>query len=199
LALKRITVFCGSSPGANPAYMQAAAKLGEVLARRGLGLVFGGGNVGLMGQIAKSAGEAGGEVIGVIPRGLVKREVALTSLADLRVVENMHERKALMSDLADGFIALPGGFGTLEEMFEILTWGQLGLHKKPCGVLNVAGYFDRMLNFMDHVAGQQFIAPEHRAMLLVEQDPEALLERLETYIPPTLDKAVQALKKGRVV
>ena len=199
MTLNRITVFCGSTPGTNPAYMQAATHLGEVLARRSLVLVYGGGNVGLMGQIAKSAREAGGEVIGVIPRGLVQREVALTSLADLRVVENMHERKALMADLADGFIALPGGFGTLEETFEILTWGQLGLHKKPCGLLNVAGYFDRLLGFLDHVSDQQFIAPEHRAMLLVEQDPDTLLDKLELYIPPTVDKAVQALKKGKVL
>jgi uncharacterized protein (TIGR00730 family) len=198
LALKRITVYCGSSPGANPAYMLAAARLGEVLAGRGLGLVFGGGNVGLMGQIAKAAGAAGGEVIGVIPRRLVQREVALTSLADLRVVENMHERKALMAELADGFIALPGGYGTLEELFEMLTWGQLSLHQKPCGLLNIAGYFDSMLSFLDHVAEQQFIDPEHRAMLLVEEDPEILLDKFATYIHPTLDKARQALKKGKV-
>jgi uncharacterized protein (TIGR00730 family) len=196
--LKQITVFCGSSPGSQPEYMQAAAWLGKVLASRELVLVYGGGNVGMMGQIAKAAGDAGGKVIGVIPRGLVEREVALTSLADLRVVENMHERKALMAELADGFIALPGGFGTLEETFEILTWGQLGLHKKPCGLLNVAGYFDRLLAFLDHVAGQHFIEPEHRAMLLVEEDPEVLLEKMTGYIPPAVDKAVQALKKGKV-
>ena len=178
--------------------MQAAAHLGKVLASRSLVLVYGGGNVGMMGQIAKSMEAAGGEVIGVIPRGLVKREVALTSLADLRVVENMHERKAMMAELADAFIALPGGFGTLEEMFEILTWGQLGLHKKPCGILNIGGYFDRLLSFLDMVADQQFIAPEHRAMLQVEDDPETLLEKFAAYIPPLVDKAVQALKKGKV-
>src|ERR1043165_174167 len=144
---RRVCVFCGSSPGARPEYRQAAEAMGRLLASRRIGLVYGGGNVGLMGLLADAALSAGGEVIGVIPRHLDAREVAHRGLPDLRVVASMHERKALMADLSDAFIALPGGLGTLEEMFEILTWAQLGLHRKPCGLLNVLGYFDRLLSF----------------------------------------------------
>ncbi|MEN4099329.1 MAG: TIGR00730 family Rossman fold protein, partial [Anaerolineaceae bacterium] len=155
--MKRICVFCGSSPGARPEYLDAAAALGQALARRGLGLVYGGGRLGLMGAIARAALAAGGEVTGVIPRGLVEREVGFTELNDLRVVESMHERKALMIELSDGFIALPGGLGTIEEFFEALTWGQLGLHQKPCGLLNVSGYFDHLVAFLDNVRAEQFV------------------------------------------
>ncbi len=153
--------------------------------RRGLGLVYGGAAVGLMGEVADAALAAGGEVIGVIPRGLVDRELAHPGLTDLRVVGSMHERKALMSDLAGGFVALPGGFGTVEELVETLTWGQLGLHSKPCGVLNVHGYFDHLLAFADRAVADGFLRAEHRAMLLVEPSPHALLDRFDGYRPPT--------------
>ena len=191
--MQRICVFCGSSPGAQPEYVQAARQLGQILAQRGVGVIFGGGSVGMMGQLARAALEQGGEVIGVIPRDLVERRVGYTDLPDLRVVESMHERKALMAELADGFIALPGGFGTLEEFFEVLTWSQLGIHKKPAGLLNVLGYFDSLVEFLDYAALQQFVEPEHRAMVLLDSDPEALLEKLERWIPPTADKAAWAL------
>jgi uncharacterized protein (TIGR00730 family) len=198
MELKRITVFCGSNPGKNPEYMQAAANLGQRLAGRGLGLVYGGGKVGMMGHLAKSARDAGGQVIGVIPVDMVNRKLAYTALSDLRVVENMHERKALMAELGDGFIAMPGGFGTLEEMFEVLTWGQLGLHGKPCGLLNIAGFYNPLLAFLDQVCADEFIAPEHRAMLLVSEDVDTLLDGFARYSAPKVDKAVQALKKSAV-
>jgi uncharacterized protein (TIGR00730 family) len=195
--MKRICVFCGSSPGGNPAYMQAARSLSEALVRRKIGLVFGGGKVGMMGELARTAFELGGEVIGVIPADLVKKEVAYTGLADLRVVENMHERKALMAELADGFIALPGGFGTLEEFFEVVTWAQLGLHLKPCGLLDVADYYTRLGEFLDHAVAEQFILGGHREMILIERDPEALIERFEHYQAPVIDKAAWALSLDR--
>ncbi len=191
--MKRICVFCGSSPGTRPEYIQAARQLGQLLARREIGLIFGGGAVGMMGQLAKTVLEQGGEVIGVIPRDLVERRVAYTDLPDLRVVETMHERKALMAELADGFIALPGGFGTIEEFFEVITWSQLGIHKKPAGLLNVLGFFDALSAFLDHAAVQGFILPPHRSMVLVDPQPEALLEKLEKWTPPTADKAAWAL------
>jgi uncharacterized protein (TIGR00730 family) len=187
--LKRVAVFCGSSPGAQPAYGEVARGLGRLLAERGLGLVYGGASVGLMGAVARAALEAGGEVIGVIPRSLADREVAFTGLADLRVVGTMHDRKLAIADLSDAFIALPGGLGTLEEVFEVLTWGQLGMHAKPCGLLNVSGYYDRLIAFLDHTAAEQFIEPEHRAMILVDDQPAALLDQFATYQPPRLDKA----------
>ncbi len=169
--MQRICVFCGSSPGAQPEYMQAAQRLGLILAQRGIGVVFGGGSVGMMGKLAKTVLEQGGEVIGVIPRDLVERRVGYTDLPDLRVVETMHERKALMAELSDAFIALPGGYGTIEEFFEALTWSQLGIHKKPAGLLNVLGYFDALTAFLDHAEQQQFIEPEHRAIALFELGP----------------------------
>ena len=187
--MKRVCVFCGSSPGNHPAYRQAADELGRGLAERGWGLVFGGGWVGLMGQVAKAVMAAGGEAIGVIPQALLDQKLAYSELSDLRVVNSMHERKALMADLADGFIALPGGYGTLEEFFEVLTWAQLGIHHKPCGLLNVNGYFDRLGDFLDHAMEQQFIRPEHRSMMVVDDRPARLLERLETYQAPQVDKA----------
>jgi len=192
--MKRICVFCGSSPGARPDYLEAAAALGMAMAQRSLGLVYGGGRVGLMGHIARSVLAAGGEVTGVIPRGLVSREVGFTELTDLRVVETMHERKALMMDLSDGFIALPGGLGTIEEFFEVLTWGQLGLHQKPCGLLNAAGYFDHLVAFLDAMHTEQFIDREHRAMVMIEQDPHLLLNRFASYQHPTGDKAAWTLR-----
>jgi uncharacterized protein (TIGR00730 family) len=186
--MKRICVFCGSSPGARPAYRTAAANLGAALVARGMGLVYGGANVGLMSELAHSVLDAGGEVIGVIPRSLVQRELALTGLADLRITDSMQERKAVMADLADGFIAMPGGLGTLDELFEVLTWTQLGIHQKPSGLLNVEGYFDALLAFLDHAVAERFVKDAHRSMLIVEPEPHRLLDRLEAFVPPAVDK-----------
>ena len=193
--MKSICVFCGASPGNRSEYMQAARELGLLLTKQGFRAVYGGGNVGMMGEFARSMLDAGGEVVGVIPRGLVEREVALTNLPDLRVVSSMHERKALMVELSDAFIALPGGLGTLEEIFEALTWGQLGIHRKPCGFLNICGYYDKLLAFLDHVAEEHFIELEHRAMFLLDRDPVSLLEKLAAYQHPQVDKAKRALSK----
>lgn len=187
--MKRVCVFCGSSPGARPDYGDAAEHVGQALVNRGIHLVYGGGSVGLMGRLARSVVTAGGNVTGVIPTDLLEREVALEGLPDLRVVDSMHERKALMVDLSDGFIALPGGLGTIEEFFEVMTWAQLGLHSKPGGLLNVEGYFDRLTGFLDVALEQQFIRPEHRSMILIRDDPDELLDALETYEAPSVDKA----------
>lgn len=192
--MKRICVFCGSSPGARQEYVEAARSMGKALARRKIGLVYGGGNVGLMGEIARSAVDAGGEVIGVIPSWLVEREVAFTELKDLRVVTSMHERKALMAGLSDGFVALPGGLGTIEEFFEAATWAQLGLHKKPCGLLNVCGYYDSLTVFLDHSSEEMFVRPENRNMILMEESPERLIDLFEAYCPVEVDKAKWALQ-----
>jgi uncharacterized protein (TIGR00730 family) len=195
-ALKRVCVFCGSSRGAKKEYAAFARELGAALCRRRIGLVYGGGRVGLMYEVARTVHERGGEVIGVIPRGMVDRELAFRELADLRIVETMHERKARMAELADGFIALPGGLGTVEEIFEMLTWAQLGMHGKPCGFLNVLGYFDPLLAFLDRALEQKFIQPEHRSMILVHSDPEAMLDSFERYAPPEVDMAKWALEMG---
>ncbi|HYE97214.1 MAG TPA: TIGR00730 family Rossman fold protein [Rubricoccaceae bacterium] len=184
--LRRLCVYCGSSVGARPVYAEAAHALGTLLAQEGIGLVYGGGRVGLMGVVADAVLAAGGEVTGVIPLALVEREVGHAGLTRLHVVHSMHERKALMADLADGFVALPGGMGTLEELAETLTWTQLGIHAKPCGVLDVAGYFRKMAGFLDHAVQEGFLKPEHRALLLVEETPEALLARLRAFEPPTV-------------
>jgi uncharacterized protein (TIGR00730 family) len=191
--MKRICVFCGSSPGAGPEYVEAARRLGRILASKGIGLVYGGAKVGTMGQLASAALEAGGEVIGVIPEQLVMKEVAFTELENLYVVGTMHERKARMVELSDGFIALPGGLGTFEEFFEALTWAQLGIHHKPCGLLNVCGYYDKLIAFLDHAVGQQFVKAEYRTMVLVDKDPEKLLEKFAAYQPPKIDKAAWIL------
>ncbi|MBX9634896.1 MAG: TIGR00730 family Rossman fold protein [Magnetospirillum sp.] len=188
--MKRICVFCGSSMGTKPVYAQAAEALGRLVAERGLGLVYGGGNVGLMGVVANAALAAGGEVIGVIPEALLKMEVGHVELTSLHVVTSMHERKALMAELADGFIALPGGIGTLEELFEVWTWGQLGLHPKPLGFLDVAGYYDHLHAFLDHSQNEGFLKERHRAMVAVESDPAALLARLTAYQPPPMVKVI---------
>jgi len=182
--MKRVCVFAGSSAGVRPEYMTAATDLGRVLAARGIGLVYGGARVGLMGAVADAVLTGGGEVTGVIPRSLVEKEVAHSGLTELRVVTTMHERKALMADLSDAFIALPGGWGTLDEFFEILTWAQLGLHCKPCGVLNVQGYFDRLLSFLDHSVEQGFVRREYGALLAVSDDPSTLLDALRAQTPP---------------
>ncbi len=182
--MKRVCVFCGSSHGARPEYAAAAEKLVRALARRGLGVVFGGGGIGLMDVIANTALELEMEIIGVIPESLVARELAHRRIADMRIVRSMHDRKAVMAELSDAFVALPGGFGTLEELFEALTWNQLKLHHKPCGLLNVAGYFDPLLAFFDHALAEHFLRPKHRAMVLVDSDPDQLLERLSACSSP---------------
>ena len=184
MSIARVCVFCGSSPGANPAYGALAARFGRQLVAEGLGLVYGGASVGLMGQLADAALAAGGEVIGVIPQALVDLEVAHGGLADLRVVATMHERKAVMADLGDAFAALPGGIGTLDELFEVLTWAQLGLHTKPAGLLDLAGYFQPLLAFLDGAVTARFLQPTHRGMLLVEDDPARLLAAFRAYRPP---------------
>jgi uncharacterized protein (TIGR00730 family) len=176
--VKRICVFCGSNPGARQEYAIAATSLARHLAALGITLVYGGSRVGLMGQMADAALARGGEVVGVIPQTLVDKEVAHTGLADLRVVRSMHERKALMAQLSDAFIALPGGFGTLDEFCEILTWTQLGLQRGPCGLLNVEGYYDHLLAMFDHAEKEQFVKPQHRKLVIVEKSPEALVARL---------------------
>jgi len=184
----RICVFCGSSVGNRPAYREAAGALAQALVRRGLGLVYGGARVGLMGVLADTMLQHCGEVIGVIPQALLDREIAHAGLADLRVVGSMHERKALMVDLADGFIALPGGYGTLEEFSEVLTWAQLGLHRKPCGLLDVDGYFDPLLALFDGAVAAGFLRPENRALVLKANDPEMLLDLLASYKPVSVPK-----------
>jgi uncharacterized protein (TIGR00730 family) len=190
--IRRVAVFCGSNPGTRADYVDAAKGFGRLLARRGLGVVYGGSSVGLMAALADAALDDLGEVIGVIPRMLVEREVANTALTDLRIVDSMHARKAMMAELSDGFVALPGGIGTLEEFFEIWTWGQLGMHAKPCGLLNIAGYFDPLLEFLDHAVEERFVRDVHRAMVIVESDPEALLARFEAYEPPRVVKWINA-------
>ena len=182
--IKRICVFCGSSPGSGREYQSNAEALGEVLVQNKIGLVYGGAKVGLMGKIARTVLEGGGEVIGVIPRALADREIAFREITDLRIVESMHERKALMAELADGFIALPGGLGTIEEFFEAWAWSQLGLHTKPCALLNINGYFDHLLEFLDHAIAEQFIKSEYRSMVVVSENPVTLLEMMKRYTPP---------------
>jgi len=186
--VRRVCVFCGSSPGFDPAYVQAARAMGTTLGRRGLSLVYGGASVGLMGAMADAALAAGAHVTGVIPSSMVTREIAHPSLHDLRVVATMHERKALMADLADAFVALPGGIGTLDETFEILTWAQLGLHGKPLGFLNVSGFYDPLLAFLEHGIAQRFIRAEHRGLFVVVDSVEDLLDRLAQHAAPTVEK-----------
>jgi uncharacterized protein (TIGR00730 family) len=175
-----------------PEYLAAATDLGRVLAARGIGVVYGGARVGLMGAVADAALVGGGRVTGVIPRALAEKEVAHTGLTDLRVVTSMHERKALMADLCDAFVALPGGWGTLDETFEILTWAQLGLHSKPCGLLNVQGYFDRLLSFLDHAMDQGFVRREYASLLVVSATVTTLLDALAVQTPPTVEKWIDA-------
>ena len=189
--MNRICVFCGSNPGTNPAYVEAAVTVGTLLASRQIGLVYGGGHVGMMGTITDAVLARGGEAIGVIPVALAEKEVEHKGLTRLHVVKSMHERKALMADLADGFIALPGGFGTFEEYCEIITWAQLGFHHKPCGLLNVAGYYNHLLAMIDHGVDQQFIRPVHRQLVIDDTDAERLLERMTTFVPPVIDKWIQ--------
>jgi hypothetical protein len=190
----RLCVFCGSSPGNGEQYLEAARGLGRALTDRGIGLVYGGASVGCMGALADAVLQRGGEVVGVIPRVLVEREIAHPGLSDLRVVQTLHERKAVMAEMSDGFIALPGGAGTLDELFEAWTWGQLGLHRKPVGLLNVAGYYDTLAAFLDHALAAGFLNAEHRGMLAIESEPQALLTRFAAYQPPTRSKWTASLK-----
>lgn len=183
-SLKRLCVFCGSSHGGNPVYADAAKNAGAELARRGIGLVYGGGNVGLMGVIADSVLAAGGHVTGVIPEALMAKEVGHRGLPYLRIVKTMHERKALMAELSDGFVALPGGIGTFEEFFEIVTWAQLGLHAKPCALLNVNGFYDPLLRLLDHAIEERFVKPKQRDLVLVECDFSILLDRMAHHHVP---------------
>ena len=184
----RYCVFSGSSVGARAEYLATARELGATLARRGVGLVYGGSHRGMMGQIADAVLDGGGEVEGVMPKSLLEKEVAHDGLTEMHVVDSMHARKSMMALLSDGFIAMPGGFGTLEEIIEILTWAQLQFHEKPCGLLNVNGYFNHLLSFLDHAETEGFLRPAHRAMLLVSKKPADLLRRFESYMPPTVEK-----------
>jgi uncharacterized protein (TIGR00730 family) len=188
--MKRLCVYCGSRPGSQPAYTEAAKILARALVNRNIEVVYGGASVGTMGVLANTVLAEGGHVIGIIPQAVLGREVVHRGLSDLRVVTSMHERKALMAELADGFIALPGGLGTLDEVFEILTWGQLGLHQKPCGLLNIRDYYRGLIDFLDHAVSEQFITDVHRAMLLVEEEPEPLLDHFERYQAPAVAKWV---------
>lgn len=182
--MKRLCVFCGANAGNGPRYREAAEALGHALVRAGIGLVYGGAGIGLMGIIADTVRNAGGEVIGVIPQTLVEREVAHPHLNDLRVVDSMHDRKALMAELSDGFIALPGGVGTLEELFEVWTWGHLGLHGKPCALLDVDGFYARLSQFLDHVDQEGFLRQGVRDMLLIDDNPDTLIARMGRYRAP---------------
>lgn len=186
--LKRVCVFCGSNVGGRVEYRQAAEHLGQFLAQNGIGLVYGGGNVGLMGVLADAALAAGGEVIGVIPQAIVDREIAHRGVTELRIVPSMHARKALMADLSDGFIALPGGFGTFDEFCEVLTWSQLGIHKKPCGLLNVQNYFAPLLVMFDHALAERFVRPENRQLVLAHEDCSKLIRMMEDYEPVSVEK-----------
>lgn len=186
--IRTLCVYCGSSRGNHPDYLHAVRALGSVIAERGMRLVYGGASVGIMGALADVVLAEGGSVVGIIPEHLVRHEVAHQQLSDLRVVASMHERKALMAELSDAFVALPGGLGTIEELFEMLTWAQLDLHRKPCGVLNVRGYFDHLLAFLDHAEAEQFVRPHHRAMLQVADDAESLLAALARYRAPGAQK-----------
>lgn len=186
--MNSICVFCGSSPGDSPDFLDAAKEMGRELAARGMRLVYGGGNVGLMGAVADSALEHGAEVIGVIPRTLMQKEIGHTRLTELRVVASMHERKNTMADLSEAFVAMPGGFGTFEEFCEVVTWTQLGLHHKPCGLLNVADFYAPLLEMFDRAVAHRFIRPEQRALVHVASTPGALLDRLSTAPVPIMDK-----------
>lgn len=189
--MNRVCVYCGSSIGNNPVYRDAAIAMGRLLAARGIGLVYGGGNVGLMGVIAETVMAGGGEVIGVIPQSLADREIAHVGVTDLRIVDSMHTRKAMMADLSDAFIAMPGGFGTFEEIFEAVTWTQLGVHRKPCGLLNAGGFYSALAVFIDQAVSEGFIKPVHRAAIVVDDDPERLLDSLTRIELPDVPKWIK--------
>jgi uncharacterized protein (TIGR00730 family) len=186
--MEAVCVFCGSREGSHPSYAESARDMGKELARRGLGLVYGGGQVGLMGAVADAVLEEGGEVVGVIPEALVAREIAHVGLTELHVVGSMHERKKLMADLSDGFVALPGGYGTLEEFLEVLSWAQLSIHEKPCALLDVDSFWKPLSALFDQVVAEGFVHPDHRSLVLTERDPRALLDIMERYRPPETRK-----------
>ena len=186
--MKSLCVFCGSSTGSDPDFQQAAVRLAEEIIRRDMRLIYGGGNIGLMGIVADAVLAGGGEVVGVIPHALARREVAHANLTGLILVESMHERKARMAQLADGFIAMPGGFGTFEEFCEVLTWNQLGIHTKPCGLLNVEGFYDSLIALFDHARDQKFLRPQHRDIVVVDSAPDRLIDQMLAMSPATGDK-----------
>ena len=192
--MNSVCIFCGSSNGSHPDYVEAARIVGRLLTERGLRMVYGGGRVGLMGEAADAALAAGGEVVGVIPEDLRRKEISHSGLTELHVVGSMHERKALMADLSDGFLALPGGYGTLEEFVEVLSWAQLSLHDKPCGLLNVNGFYDQLSAFFDSAVEEGFVHPEHRSLVLMEKDPQKLLDRMAGYTPPVTKKWIDPRK-----
>lgn len=187
--MKNICVFCGSSPGSKPGYLEIARQLGKELVANNIGLVYGGGSVGMMREVAETVKQNGGQVTGVITKQLFQMGVAFTGLDDLRIVGSMHERKTMMAELSDGFIALPGGFGTMEEIFEIITWSQLEIHDKPCGFLNVESYFDKLMDFINHMSGEKFIQEEHKSIVLVDEKPKELIKKFSEYTPVRVDKA----------
>lgn len=186
--MNRICVYCGSSAGKLPEYREAARALARELLERDISLVYGGASVGIMGEIADAVIDGGGEVVGVIPRSLVEREVSHHGLTELKIVESMHERKSTMAEISDGFVALPGGLGTMEELFEVLTWSQLGFHRKPCALLNVKQYYDNLSLFLQHAVEQEFVKDVHRNMLLIEDEPSKLLDAMAAYRPSTEGK-----------
>lgn len=190
--MNRLCVFCGSSAGEHPRYLEAATEFGELLAREAIDLVYGGSRIGIMGRLADATLGAGGTVTGVIPAALVDREVAHRGLTELRIVASMHERKDVMAGLAEAFVALPGGLGTLEEFLEVLTWSQLGLHRKPCGALDVGGYFRPLTALLDHMVREGFLSRSHRSMVRLEAEPEALLEALRSYVAPSVPRWIDA-------
>ena len=189
--MKSVCVYCGSNEGRLPVYAEAARSLGSALVERGLGLVYGGASVGIMGVLADTVLSLGGRVTGVMPESIVRKEVAHRGLTELHVTSSMHERKMLMADLSDAFVALPGGIGTLEEIFEVWTWTQLGFHAKPCGFLNVAGYYDGLIAFLDHTVAERFVKEANRAMLIVSDAPSDLLDRFEGYRAPAVEKWIR--------
>jgi len=197
--IKSICLFCGSSPGADPAFKLAAAELGRTLAHNNIRLIYGGGHVGLMGVAADACLSSGGEVVGVIPRKLMEKEVGHAGLTQMHVVETMHERKALMTQLCDGFIALPGGYGTLDELFEALTWQQLAYHLLPVGVLNVSGFFDHLVQFLDHARDQRLLRDAHRGSLLVDTSLASLLDRMQSFVPPNNEKWLDRASKESII
>jgi len=195
MKLKRVCVFCGSNPGNSPAFAEAAKNLGRTLAERDITVVYGGSSVGLMGRVADAALEAGGEVIGVIPEKLRAKEIFHSGLSELHVVDSMHERKALMAELSNAFIALPGGIGTFEEFFEVLTWNQIGYHEKPCGLLNINGYYAKLASFLDDVVNQGFLVQDHRNMVLTGITPGELLKQFTDYEAPEVEKWIELKKR----
>jgi hypothetical protein len=193
MEINKVCVYCGSSPGRNPDFIQSARAMGAELANRNITLVYGGGRSGLMGEVARAALDNGGQVIGVIPKALEVQELAFREVTELHVVNSMHERKALMAELSDGFVALPGGYGTLEELFEVLTWVQLGFHTKPCGVLNIDHYYDHLLEFLDNSVSEQFIHQPHRDLIMQAFEPADLIARFLAYQPVKMNKAAWVL------